>query len=74
MSTIKHKSFSYKKKMEILKDIDQGMKRKHVMQKHGVAKSTLGDIIKKKDDIFSLTSENPSILKQKRQRKVKDNR
>ena len=49
----KYKSLSLKLKMELIKEVDSGGKRKEIAVKYGIPQNTLTTIYKSKDKIFS---------------------
>jgi transposase-like protein len=74
MNTKIRKSYSNKQKLDILKELDSGKSRKDVMKDHGISRSSLGDLVKKKEELLSEVLKNPKFLSRKKKNNVKDYR
>ena len=61
----KYKSLSLKLKMELIKEVDSGGKRKDIAVKYGIPQSTLTTIYKSKDKIFSCLNNAVNLKSQK---------
>lgn len=68
----KKKMYSLEQKLEILEQADAGKSRAEMMKQFHVTRSTLGDILRRSVDIRALAAKNPSLLKLKSRRVVKN--